>query len=254
VRPRNLLAARHAPRLRRFAAGRVLIAFDYDGTLAPIVPDRDAAHPRAGTLTLLDALTRVYPVAVITGRRLADVRPRLGGVRLAALVGNHGIEPSPEMADAGRDVAAWVPRLAAELATLPGVVIEDKRLSVSVHYREAPDAGAARAAIHAAVHRLPGAARLVDGIFVVSVVPAYAPHKGDALRRLQAEHGAEGSLFAGDDITDEDAFAAQDPAHSLAVRVGRGGWVSRAPWYIPSQAHVDDLMRRLIAERARRDR
>jgi trehalose 6-phosphate phosphatase len=247
-RQRDLLLPSHLPRLRRFAAGRVLLAFDFDGTLAPIVDDRADARARPATLALLAELVRRYPVAVISGRTVADVRERLGGVAVAAIVGNHGIEPSAAMPDAARDVAAWTPLLRAALAAEPGVVVEDKRFSLAVHYRGATDRARSRAAIHAAAALLPSSPRVADGHSVVSLVPAYAPTKGDALRALQGSLGADATLFVGDDVTDEDAFAAQDGVESLGVRVGRLAG-SAAPYFIRSQSEIELLLERLIASR-----
>lgn len=248
TRPRDLLARRNAGVLRRFAATHALLAFDFDGTLAPIVDDPDAARPRARTRRLLAALAERFPVAIISGRAADDVRARLG-VEVAEVVGNHGIEPSGMMARAARETARIRPVLADRLAALPGVSLEDKRHSLSVHYRAARDHARARDAIHRAAAALPAAVRLVDGHCVVNVLPAGVPHKGDALRRLRDRLRVEATLFAGDDLTDEDAFAAQDRPGSLGVRVGRDR-ASRAAWYLAGQRDIDTLLERLLEARA----
>ena len=84
--PRRLLSA--------FAQSRCLLAFDFDGTLAPIVSDPDRAKMRSSTNDLLLELSRLYPCVVISGRSVADVRQRVVGLGLKGIVGNHGIEPS----------------------------------------------------------------------------------------------------------------------------------------------------------------
>jgi trehalose 6-phosphate phosphatase len=240
----NLLVPPNIDHLRRFAKRQVLLAFDFDGTLAPLVPDPEAAAPRPETRDLLAALTERFPVAVISGRAVADVQFRLG-VSVHAVVGNHGIEPSEAMEEAAHAVATWVPSLRRRLASFPGLVIEDKRYSLALHYQGAPDAAEARRRIHAAIADLPYGSHATDGHDVVNLVLRGAPTKGDALRRLEAATSATGSLFAGDDATDEDAFQAQDPEVSLGVHIGTSRQ-TRALFHIPSQHDVDALLRVLL--------
>lgn len=245
---RNILAARNRPHLRRFAARDALVAFDFDGTLAPIVDKPVDAIIGAETASLLDEVARRYPVAVISGRTVADVTARLREARVATVIGNHGIEPSSSMHEAAAAVRVWAPILAAELAGLDGVMVEDKHLSVSVHFRHAPSPNRARRTIHEAVARLPGAVRVVDGHMVVNLVLDGAPNKGDALRTLAARFDATAVLFTGDDVTDEDAFAVLTDDISFGVRVCRTRR-SHARWYVPSQGDVDRLLAELLAAR-----
>src|SRR5262245_9730135 len=90
---RRLLTPRNRELLRSFLQAKVLLAFDYDGTLAPIVTDPDQAYMRESTRNLLDHVARAYPCVVISGRARADVASRLGGAPVRDVVGNHGSEP-----------------------------------------------------------------------------------------------------------------------------------------------------------------
>ena len=245
---RNILAARNRPRLRRLARQQALLAFDFDGTLSPIVENPSDAGISVATAELLDDVAQRYPVAIISGRSVDDVKARLRGARAAAIVGNHGIEPSTWMHDAAAAVAAWAPVLTAGVAGLEGVKVENKRHSLSVHYRQAPSSRGAQRAIREVVERLPGDVRVVDGHKVVNVVPAGAPHKGDALLSLAAQFGASAVLFVGDDVTDEDAFAVLTDDESLGVRVCASA-NTHARWYVPTQPDVDRLLAALIAAR-----
>ncbi len=245
---RSVLAAGFAAELAAFARGRVLVAFDFDGTLAPIVAGRARAAMRPRTRALLAAVCERYPCAVISGRGRADVARRLAGVPVRHVVGNHGLEPARDMARFARAVAAVWPRLAARLAHVAGVEIEAKRFSLAVHYRRAPDKRAARRAIHAAIAALPDAMRMVAGKLVVNVIPARAPHKGDALLRLRAEEGADRAIYVGDDVTDEDVFALAARERILPVRVGRAR-ASAATCFVRDQRQVDVLLARLVALR-----
>lgn len=244
---KDLLAPRHAAVLERLAASRTLIGFDFDGTLAPIVADRERAAMRARTARLLAALCARYPCAVISGRARADVAARLGAAPVRWVIGNHGLEPSPMLPAARRALRANRPVLRRALAGVPGIDIEDKNLSLAVHYRHAPDKRAARALIDAAIAALPVPMRVVPGKLVVNLVPAEAPHKGDALRTVRARARADAALFVGDDVTDEDVFALRDDG-LVSVRVGAARR-SAAPWYIRDQRAVDALLARLIALR-----
>ena len=116
--------------------------------------------PRRGACCA--TLASRYPVVIISGRMRADVERRFANVPLAGVTGNHGLEPWGEDPDLERLVAGWRDVLQRELARLPGIIIEDKRLSITVDYRHAPDLEMTAAAIHAVTHQLPRA-RLLGG-------------------------------------------------------------------------------------------
>lgn len=245
----DILAASHAGVLARLARSRALLAFDFDGTLAPIVRERDGAAMRARTERLLARLCTLYPCAVISGRGRADVAARLGAAPVPHVIGNHGLEPGADPAALARLARRARPLLADALRDWPGVEIEDKRLSLAVHYRGAARKRAARAAVERAVAALPVAMRVVPGRAVVNVVPAGAPDKGDALLALRARLGVEAALYVGDDGTDEDVFRRAAAAPLVAVRVGRGR-TSAAAYFVRGQHQVDALLARLVALRA----
>lgn len=245
---RNVLSARARPVLERIAGSRSLVALDYDGTLAPIVADPDRARMRTVTRRLLARVAARYPTAVVSGRRRGEVARFLAGVPLRAIVGNHGVEWGTRSGPptAGR-VLSWRRSLVLALAGLDGVGIEGKGLSLTIHYRAAPDRRAAAAAARAAAQRLPRV-RIVPGKCVLNIVAADAPHKGDAVERLRRRLGCELAVFVGDDRTDEDAFSLTDGGSLVAIRVGRSRR-SRAPWYLESQLEVDALLETLLALR-----
>lgn len=246
---RDLLAQANAGVLDQIAWSNTLLAFDFDGTLAPIVADRDRASMRARTRRLFEAVCRLYPVAVISGRSMRDVGERLGEAAVRHVVGNHGMEPSEHLARYEAETAQAGAQLALALAGVRGVDIEDKRLSIAVHYRAARHKRAARAAILAAVQALPTALRVVPGKMVINAVPADAPDKGDALLRLRADERADTALYIGDDVTDEDVFVLDQPGRLLSVRVGRAK-LTAAPWFIRDQRAIDVLLSRLASLRA----
>lgn len=223
-----------------------LLAFDFDGTLAPIVPDPDAAELPAPTRLLLSALAARRRCVVLSGRALDDLRARLAGLPLVALVGNHGMElpgrPGSPALRAG--VHAWGAELAGRLAGLPGVYVEDKGCSLSVHYRAAPLPDRAEAAIRTAARSLPGA-RVFGGHAVVNVLPEGAPDKGDALRALLLASPSRSVLYVGDDETDESAFALEAWYPMLSIRVGEAP-ATRAQHVLRDRALVDPVLDALL--------
>ena len=247
---RPILAASNRELLQQYAASRVLLALDYDGTLAPIVDDPSRAEMRVTTRALLRKLCRRYPCVVISGRARHDVAAHLGSVGILAVVGNHGMEPGGDSGRAMTAVRRWHGYLESRLAGYPGVFIEDKRLSLSVHYRRSSQKRRALGAICEAVGELP-AARIIGGKDVVNVVPEGAPHKGLALERLRREAGCDTAIYVGDDKTDEDVFGHRPQWPLLGIRVGHSR-TSGAAYYIRGQVEIDLLLRALLVCRSRK--
>jgi trehalose 6-phosphate phosphatase len=243
----NILDRRHVSTLAHFAASNVLIAFDFDGTLSAICSTPQRAQMRASTRRLLRAVAERYPCVVISGRRRADVARRMASIPLWHIAGNHGVEPWGEKEIYAVRVREWAGPLRARLATHKGVVLEDKRYSLTVHYRQARHKTRAVKAITEAVHGLRGA-RIMGGHYAINLVPRGAPHKGVALERLRSLLVCDTIIYVGDDDTDEDAFRAGEPDRLLAVRVGikRG---SRARHWLRSQADVDSFLLALLSMR-----
>lgn len=237
--------------LDALARERGLLVLDFDGTLAPIVERPADAAMRESTRGLLRVAALLYPCAVVSGRSRADLAPRLEGVPLLAVVGNHGAEAGfgPVDRSPRPAVTAWRERLQGLLAGVAGVEIEDKGLSLAIHYRRAPDPAATARRVRAAALTLEDV-RVFGGHAVVNVAPAGAPDKGDAVAELLERIGPRAVLYAGDDVTDEDAFVSARVA--VSVRVGRSD-ASRAAFYVPGQADVDALLAALVAARRRAD-
>jgi trehalose 6-phosphate phosphatase len=233
--------------LETFAWSNVLLAFDYDGTPAPLVGVPAHATMRASTRRLVERASKLYPCVVITGRAQTDALSRLRHIEVCRVVGNHGAEPSPNSHAIRRRVRQWIPVLKARLSRRQGVVIEDKGLSVALHYRQARARNATRRAVLSAARSLKDA-RLVGGKLVVNVLVPDAPHKGLALERERAHFACDTVIYVGDDETDEDVFQIDRPGQLLAIRVGRKR-TSAAPYYLRNQAEIDRLLEMLIALR-----
>jgi trehalose 6-phosphate phosphatase len=247
----DILHPRHRATLARFAGtdgeAPVLLAFDYDGVLAPLVKKPGGARMRRRTRDLLVRLCRLYPVAVVSGRAWKDTRRLSEGV-VPHVVGNHGFEllrPLPVPPQALLAVRAWRRRLEADLRGVPGLHFEDKRSTLAIHYGLSAGWRRSEKAVYAAANRLEGT-RLIPGKKVLNVLPHDFPNKGDAIRALLARLGLTAALYAGDDVTDEDAFRLGSPL-LLGVHVGAGP--SLAPWRLGRQVEMDELLARLVALR-----
>jgi trehalose 6-phosphate phosphatase len=252
---KELLSREHAGVLEPFTSPTALLAFDYDGTLSPLVPQRERAGMRPETIRLFKDVCERFPTVVISGRELDDVAPRLGGAPVQDIVGNHGAEQG-NGAGRGSELHASLMQevqaaLRLALAGLPPVDIEDKRISLSVHLPGAEEEMASRLVLTRLTPVVQGfgtALRVVPGHRVVNIVPAEAPTKGDALARLVTARGAAPVLFVGDDVTDEDVFRLQAP-WLVGVRVGRST-ESAAEYFVRRQLDVDKLLARLLALRS----
>ena len=237
--------------------GQPAVFFDFDGTLSDIVDDPDSARLVAGAGEALQNLAAQCPVAVLSGRDLADVSKRVGlpGIWYA---GSHGFElTAPDGTHHQNDAAAAaIPvleqaaaQLREQLGSIPGVMVEHKRFGVAVHYRNAARdrVGQVAAAVRAAGQR--DALRVTTGREVIELRPDIDWDKGKTLRWVidHLQRAGSGSLvpiYLGDDITDEDAFdAVRDgtcrytdpgaaprrwrPGHRRAVRAGQSGLSGR---------------------------
>lgn len=272
---KDLLAPRHRGLLERFAAGRTLLAFDFDGTLAPLTERHQAATMRARTRLLLGRLCKLYPCAVISGRSQRDTRGRLAGLPVKYVIGNHGLEPGGDLASCERTAGRAMRILRPKLLGWPGVELEDKRYSFSLHYRRAARPLLMRQTLIDALAALPVSMRVIRGKMVLNAVPEQAPDKGDALHDLMIRARTDLALYVGDDVTDEDVFrrhprqqgpvarrgpgrGAPRPAapHSdasqvLTVRIGRSR-ASAARYFLAEQEQIDELLSRLAALRRKR--
>ena len=228
---------------------RPVLAFDFDGTLAPIVAQPDEACVPQAVSQALAQLAQGLPVAVITGRSVADVRPRLG-FSTPYVIGNHGAE-DPEVGPpsaASQALDTLRHRLTAQAQPLSraGVTVEDKTYSLALHYRLAPDAGRALLAIEELLQGIEPVLHRFGGKAVVNVMATGVPDKSDALAALVRRTGAGAAFFVGDDVNDEAVFMRAAP-HWLTVRIGRDDPLSRAMFFLDSDAELATVLQHLLA-------
>lgn len=252
---RHALSAAGLGRLRDCLRTRPLLAFDIDGTLAPIVARPwDASIPEM-VQDGLGVLAQRTAVAIITGRAVADARPMLGFTP-RYLIGNHGAEGVPGFEAAAAGFAGvcrgWIDQLcdpADSWRSLSDVTLEDKTYTLAVHYRHAAQADAVVRLIEARAARLVPVPTLLEGKLVLSLLPPGAPQKGEALPALLEHSGCQRALYVGDDVSDEAVFRLDSPS-LLTVRIDRVRG-SAAQLYLKDQTEVprfvSELTRMLLA-------
>jgi trehalose-phosphatase len=231
----------------------LLIASDYDGTLAPLVEDPDEAVPRREAIVALRRLAELpnTHVAVISGRSLAELARLSGLPEEVRLVGSHGSEFDQDFSHTlAPELVTRRDELERDLAAIatdaPGALVESKPASVAFHYRNAE-----RKIGEAALARVMDGPGTRPGVFLkhgkmvleLAVVPT---SKGAALERIRGQVGASAAVFLGDDVTDEDAFATMG-GPDLAVKVGPGE--SCAPYRVDDPQDIARLLARLCEER-----
>jgi trehalose 6-phosphate phosphatase len=229
-------------------ARRPLLAFDFDGTLAPIVARPVDARVPIATLQRLKRLAHRLPTAVISGRAVDDLHHRLG-FQPDFIVGNHGAEDpavahQSELRAALDDLRARALTLANDLRQA-GVQVEDKGASMALHYRRAPDRAAAMDVIGRLLGPAEAGLRTFGGKMVMNVVSSAADDKAAALHRIVRRAGAHAALYCGDDVNDETVFAAREP-HWLTIRVGADAPESAARYFISDIREMPRLLDRII--------
>ena len=249
---KNLLSDEGAAALARLAQEPALYAFDFDGTLAPIVPRPDQARSPGNVLRLLHTLAQVAPVAVISGRRRADLEA-LVPPAVRYRIGNHGNEGAPGGPDPDELHAVcrgWLEQLRpmfAENPLAPEALVEDKGLSLSLHFRLARQRQAVQAWLQSCIDRLAPAPRVIGGKLIYNLLPPGSLTKFEALAALTHMERVVEVLFVGDDDTDELVFA-QAPEHWITVRVERERG-SQARYFVHHQSGVALLLERLVRDR-----
>ena len=236
----------------------ILCVFDFDGTLAPIVAQPEDAHLPEPVRVRLKGLQQHAQVAILTGRALRDIGDRLD-FNAEFTIGNHGLEGLPDSAErrsAYQQVcSAWRNTVRAALADTsrfePTLLLEDKEISLSLHYRHASNQAAARQQLLALFDVLSPAPRIIAGKCVYNLLPQGSGDKGTAFKQLMSLSGATSAIYVGDDVTDEDVFQLTR-TDLLSIRVGQTTG-SAAPFFLRRQADVlrllDDLTARLAAFR-----
>ncbi|GHA37725.1 hypothetical protein GCM10007103_19020 [Salinimicrobium marinum] len=235
-----------------------LLFLDFDGTLAPIVDHHDDAAISEEMKSLVKKLSQRFPLAVVSGRGLSDVRKRVDLPELY-YAGSHGFEISgPNGFSKDHEEAVKVipvfneiePILKDKLKDIPGVDFERKKFTLAIHYRQVPQAQEEE--VHSAVSKVLEDHKQVtkaDGKKVIEIRPAIDWHKGRAVEFLKKQLSQEEntfSVYVGDDVTDEDAF--EFVSNGLGVLVGEHGRQTFADYSLKDLEEVKSFFRKLLEE------
>lgn len=250
----ELLAA-----IRRVAGTeQLLVAMDFDGTMAPLVDhaaDSRALPRSAAAFAALAELPRTT-TALISGRALDSLRAVASPPEKTLLIGSHGAEiwmgpgsAELQLDDAQRELLAEVRQQLADIVEqAPGTLLEDKPAGVVLHTRLAADdvAEDAVAAAKAALQDRPGVF-LKTGNRVLETAVVHAS-KGEGVAFLRQAAGASAVVFAGDDTTDEDALRSLIPG-DVGVKVGLD--FTQAEFRVEALGQVSELLEALLRERTK---
>ena len=247
------------------AASHVALLSDYDGTLTPIVSRPDEAILSSEVREKLYALAKnpTFSVGIISGRPLSEIKAMVGieGIYYA---GNHGLEidgpglklinpaakaTQPEIKDLTR-------QFSAKLASIEGVIVEDKGLSLSIHYRlvKKDEVNIVAEIFHQITSpRLrEGKIKVTSGKKVWEVRPPIDWHKGKAVEAIIKEMKAVIkyerllTIYLGDNTTDEDAFKVIHRPQGWSIFVGVENPSSNADYFLNSPSEVETFLSRLL--------
>jgi trehalose-phosphatase len=253
----------HWPDVRTFLEYDCLYLFlDYDGTLTPIVSHPDKAKLSGEVRDLLSALKGAMGVriSIISGRSLEDVQGRVG-VEGLTYVGNHGYEAQgpgvvftlPGIEKSRQVFQKIYSNLSGALSNTPGVVIENKGLSLSVHYRNVSEKDFStlekQFQFHVKSELVKGHCLLLHGKKVWELRPPVEWNKGAMVLWLldlfrEKDQKTSGVFYIGDDKTDEDAFQALKK-DGVTIRVADGPRQSAARFHLSSSLEVTDFLKRI---------
>ena len=247
------------------AASHILLLSDYDGTLTPIVrrPEEAILSPEVRDKIHALAEAPAFSVGIISGRSLSEIKAMVGmaGIYYA---GNHGLEiegpglkliiPAAEAAQA--EIKDLIRQLSTKLASFEGVIIEDKGLSLSIHYRlvKENEVNAVAEIFHQITSPLlrEGRIKVTSGKKVWEVRPPIDWHKGKAVETIMREIKKIVqcekllTIYLGDDTTDEDAFQVMHRPQGWSIFVGQENPTSNAEYFLNSTSEVSTFLSRLL--------
>jgi trehalose 6-phosphate phosphatase len=237
--------------------GAIALFLDVDGTLVKIEREPRAVHVPARLRQLLAALQRATAgaLALVSGRPLEQLDQLFAPLQLSA-AGLHGLErrtPGGDVVRARLDpivLAAARERLGGFAARHPGVLLEDKGMTLALHYRLAPAQQAAAARlVQEMVAASQGRLVLLEGKMVLELKPPDSD-KGQAIAAFMAEAPFAGRqpVFAGDDLTDEAGFALVNRSGGISIRIGADPRPTAATHGLPDVGAVEGWLAGLLAE------
>lgn len=234
---------------------RISLFLDFDGTLTPIVSRPEKAFLSYQMKEIVQRLCNIYKVAIVSGREIGDIKERVG-ITECIYVGNHGLEVEGNgisfkvkgAVEARSEIVKFLEEIRKVIrdGNIRGAVLEDKKLTASIHYRllDKRDIEALLSLTRATLkpYLEKGLFRIVEGKKVVEVRPNVQWDKGKAVEWLMMQDGFKGSIpiYIGDDETDRDAFRVLK-GHGISIAVGP--MLEDADFYLRGQGEVEKFLR-----------
>lgn len=236
-------------RLAQIKRSHTIYCFDFDGTLCPIVDKISEVKIEKKVEECLEALALRSPMAVISGRSVLDLQKYIH-FKPRYLIGNHGMEENQlplqlseeKILNFSKCKIIIEETLKHDCQKL-GIVIEDKKYSLSIHFRQSHNPFFAEERIIDSLKNLD--VEIIRGKMVINVLPKNSRTKGGAILDLLKREQAEFAFFIGDDDTDETIFKLNLP-EIFTVRVGQSH-SSKAAYYIDSQHEILNLLQNLLS-------
>ena len=238
---------------------RISLFLDFDGTLTPIVSRPEKAFLSFQMRELIQRLCSVHKVAIVSGRELGDIKERVG-IPECVYVGNHGLEIEGNgisfkvngAVEARSEIMKFLREIqeAIREGNIRGAVLEDKKLTASIHYRlmDKIDIEAFLSLVRSALkpYLEKGLFRIVEGKKVVEVRPNVQWDKGEAVQWLMMQEGFKESIpiYIGDDETDRDAFRA---IKGQGISIAVGPMLEGAEFHLRGQGEVEKLLRWMMS-------
>jgi alpha,alpha-trehalase len=246
----------HIDALEQTIGNKALSLFlDYDGTLTPIVSRPEKAFLSYQMKEIVQRLCNICKVAIVSGREIEDIKERVG-IQECFYVGNHGLEVEGNgisfkvkgAVEARGEIVRFLEEIRKVIrdGNIRGAVVEDKRLTASIHYRllDKRDIEAFLSLTRSALRPYfgKGLFRIIEGKKVVEMRPNVQWDKGKAVEWLMMQEGFKGSIpvYIGDDETDRDAFRA---LKGQGISIAVGPMLRDADYYLRSQGEVKELLR-----------
>jgi trehalose 6-phosphate phosphatase len=224
----------------------VKLLFDFDGTLAPIVEKPENAFMTQQTLTLLKEIKKIFWTGIVSGRSLEDVKNRIP-IELDFYSGNHGIESPFVSQSVLRKIKYSMENIKDICSKInKDVYVEDKGLSIAVHFRglEKPETALAE---YISAFDSNKNVKLIPGILTLNLLPNNYFDKGWIMQKLMKEYKRSTFVFIGDDITDEYIFKIK-AEQLLSISVGNKK-ESASKYFIEDQKEINILLKKILENR-----